>query len=143
MPAFSPDGFESLLDGPSPAVLTTYRKDGTALVSPVWFRFADGVFEVVIAEGDVKLRHLARDPRAILVVFESVPPFRGIEVRGEADARRGRRDRGPERASRRATSGRRRASGSWRCAPSDPACCCDWACETVRSWDLRAILPPT
>jgi Pyridoxamine 5'-phosphate oxidase len=39
----------SLLDAPSPAVLTTYRKDGSALVSPVWFRWLDGAFEVVIA----------------------------------------------------------------------------------------------
>jgi hypothetical protein len=42
-------------------------------------------FEVVIAEGDVKLRHLARDLRCILVVFEAVPPFRGVEVRWRAD----------------------------------------------------------
>jgi hypothetical protein len=72
----------SLLDGPSPAVLATYRKDGSALVTPVWFRHADGTFEVVIAEGDVKLQHLARAPRCTLVVFEAVPPFRGVEVRG-------------------------------------------------------------
>ena len=71
-----------LLEAPSPAVLTTYRKDGGALVSPVWFRFVDGWFEVVIAQGDLKLRHLARDPRCILVVFEAVRPFRGVEVRG-------------------------------------------------------------
>jgi len=31
-------GPESLLDGPSPAVLTTYRQDGSAVASPVWFR---------------------------------------------------------------------------------------------------------
>jgi len=35
---------------PSPAVLTTYRKDGTAVTSPVWFRFRGDTFEVVIAE---------------------------------------------------------------------------------------------
>jgi len=75
------EGVRSLLDTPSPAVLTTYRKDGSANVSPVWFRFADGAFEVVVAKDDVKLRHLARDPRCVLVVFEAVPPFRGVEVR--------------------------------------------------------------
>jgi PPOX class probable F420-dependent enzyme len=75
----------SLLDAPSPAVLTTYRKDGSALVTPVWFRHVDDVFEVVIAEGDIKLQHLRRDPRCGLVVFEAVPPFRGVEIRGEAD----------------------------------------------------------
>jgi len=30
----------------------------------------DEAFEVVIAKGDVKLRHLARDPQCVLVVFE-------------------------------------------------------------------------
>jgi PPOX class probable F420-dependent enzyme len=75
----------SLLAAPSPAVLTTYRTDGSALVTPVWFRHRDGAFEVVIAEGDVKLQHLRRDPRCSLVVFEAVPPFRGLEVRGEAE----------------------------------------------------------
>jgi PPOX class probable F420-dependent enzyme len=72
----------TLLEAPSPAVLTTYRRDGSALVTPVWFRWADGAFEVVIAEGDVKLQHLARDERCALLVFETVPPFRGVEVRG-------------------------------------------------------------
>jgi PPOX class probable F420-dependent enzyme len=79
------EGVRSLLEAPSPAVLTTYRKDGSANVSPVWFRWAEGAFEIVIAEGDVKLRHLARDPRCVLLVFEAVPPFRGIEVRGMAE----------------------------------------------------------
>jgi len=74
-----------LLDAPSPAVLATYRRDGSALVTPVWFRFDDGAFEVVIAKGDVKLGHLARNPTCILVVFEAVPPFRGLEVRGDAE----------------------------------------------------------
>ena len=75
----------SLLEAPSAAVLTTYRKDGNALVSPVWFRWIEGAFEIVIAEGDVKLAHLARDPRCVLVVFEAVRPFRGVEVRGVSE----------------------------------------------------------
>lgn len=75
----------SLLEAPSPAVLTTYRKDSSASVSPVWFRWSDGAFEVVVAKGDLKLRHLARDPRCALVVFEAVRPFRGVEVRGVAE----------------------------------------------------------
>ncbi len=70
-------------------MLTTYRKDGTALVSPVWFRWSEESFEVVIAEDDVKLKHVARDPRVVLVVFEAVRPFRGVEARGEASLWRG------------------------------------------------------
>ena len=66
---------KALLDAPSPAVLTTYRKDGTALTTPVWFRFHAGAFEVVLAEGDVKRQHLARTPRCVLVVFEACRRF--------------------------------------------------------------------
>ena len=75
--------FATLFQAPSPAVLTTYRKDGTAVTSPVWFRFRDNTFEVVIAENDVKLRHLVARPECELLVFKAVPPFRGIRVRSE------------------------------------------------------------
>ena len=75
--------FATLFQAPSPAVLTTYRKDGTAVTSPVWFRFRDNTFEVVIAQNDVKLRHLAARPECELLVFETVPPFRGVRVRSE------------------------------------------------------------
>jgi PPOX class probable F420-dependent enzyme len=79
------EGFRSLLDAASPATLTTYRRDGSALTTPVWFRWTgDAEFEVVIADGDVKLAHLARDPRCSLLVFETTRPFRGVEVRGVA-----------------------------------------------------------
>jgi PPOX class probable F420-dependent enzyme len=79
------DDVRSLLEAASPATLTTYRRDGSALTTPVWYRWTatDG-FEVVVAEGDVKLSHLARDPRCSLLVFETVRPFRGVEVRGTA-----------------------------------------------------------
>lgn len=76
-----------LLAGPAPAVLTTYRKSGAASVSPVWFRFHDEKIEIVIAEGDVKLRQLASDPRCSLLVFETRPPFRGVRVEGVANLR--------------------------------------------------------
>ena len=80
----------SLLEAPAPAALTTYRKDGSAHTVPVWYRWTGDAFEVVIAKGDVKLRHLARDPRCVLVVFEAVP---AVSWRG--GARGGRPGRGP------------------------------------------------
>ena len=83
-PPSSLDRVRSLLDAPSPAVLTVYREDGSALVSPVWFRLDSDQFEVVIASGDGKLTHLRRDPRCVLVVFETTPPFRRVEVRAKA-----------------------------------------------------------
>jgi PPOX class probable F420-dependent enzyme len=130
----------SLLDAPSPAVLTTYRRDANAHVSPVWFRWEQGAFEVVIAQGDVKLRHLARDPRCVVVVFETVPPFRGVEARGEPELIDC--DVGPVRAAiagrylgeaggRRFAAERRAKPGVLlRLVPDEP-----------RVWDLAEILP--
>lgn len=71
-----------LLEGPASAVLATYRADGTVLLSPVWFRWTGIAFEITVAAGDVKLRHVHRDPRVALTVFEPRPPFRGLEARG-------------------------------------------------------------
>jgi len=133
------DGVRSLLDAPSPAVLTTYRKDGSVLVSPVWFRWNDDAFEVVIAVDDIKLRHLANDPRCILVVFEAVRPFRGIEVRGEAALVEG--DIAAARASiagrylgeadgARFAAERKKPGVLLRLVPAEP-----------RVWDLSGMLP--
>jgi PPOX class probable F420-dependent enzyme len=130
----------SLLDAPSPAVLATYKQDGSALVTPVWFRWADGAFELVIAAGDVKLRHLARDPRCVLVVFETVPPFRGVEVRGvpQMTERNVTEERvliagrylGEEGGRRYAADRKSPIGVLLRLVPDNP-----------RVWDLSAILP--
>jgi PPOX class probable F420-dependent enzyme len=82
-----PNTFQTLLDAPSAAVLTTLRRDGTPLTSPVWFRWTGVVFEIVVARADVKAQHLTRNPRCTLVIFETVAPFRGVEIRAEAALR--------------------------------------------------------
>jgi PPOX class probable F420-dependent enzyme len=66
------------------AVLATYRRDGTVLLSPVWHEWRDDGFQVVTNGRDVKAGHLRRDPRASIVVCEHSPPYRGVEVRGDA-----------------------------------------------------------
>ncbi len=140
MATFSSEGFESLLEAPSPAVLTTYRKDGTALVSPVWFRWTGELFEVVIAEDDVKIRHLARDPRSGLVVFESTRPFRGVEVRGDAVLKQGDVSEARRSIASRylgAAAGEQFATQR----ASRPGVVVQLCPDTVRTWDLRAILP--
>jgi len=131
----------TLLDSPAAAVLTTRRQDGTALTTPVWFRWTGAAFEIVIAEGDVKLRHLERDPCCVLVVFETVPPFRGVEVRGEAalesgdvtDVRRSIAARylGDDAGERFAAARVAKPGVLVRLAPEHP-----------RIWDLAGILPP-
>ena len=89
----------SLLISPSPATLTLYREGGRAITSPVWFRVEGDWFEIVVAASDRKLDHLRADPRCSLLVFETVRPFRGVQVTGEAtiapDDARGRGSRLP------------------------------------------------
>ena len=79
-PAF----LRSLIDAPSAATLTLYREGGEAITSPVWFRLDGDDFEVVVAATDHKLDHLRRDPRCILLIFEAVRSFRGLQVRARA-----------------------------------------------------------
>jgi len=76
------DELGDLLELPYCAVLSTHREDGSDLLSPVWHEYLDGGFNVCVPVGDVKLRHLARDPRASIVVFDHAAPGRGFEVRG-------------------------------------------------------------
>jgi hypothetical protein len=78
-------GVRTLLEAPSPAVLITYMREGSADVSPVWFRYTGEAFEVVVAKNDVKLRHLVQDPRAVLMIFETVAPFRGVKVPADVE----------------------------------------------------------
>jgi PPOX class probable F420-dependent enzyme len=78
-----PEELGDLLEQPLVAVLATYRSDGGVLLSPVWHQWRDGGFDVVTSGEDVKVGHLRRDPRANIVVYEHVPPYRGIEVRCE------------------------------------------------------------
>lgn len=66
------------------AVLATYRRNGTVLLSPVWHEWRDGGFNVVTGGRDVKAMHLRRDPRASIVVCEHAVPYRGVELRCSA-----------------------------------------------------------
>ena len=99
---------ESLLQAPSPAVITVYGPDGAAIVSPVWFRVHDGWFEVVMAVTDRKLAHLQCDPRCVLLhVLGS--GSRSTQWPGSDPL-----GRILPRSRGRTISGRSRASASWR-----------------------------
>ena len=66
------------------AVLATHRKDGGILLSPIWYRWENERIHVGILAGDIKLRHISRNPNVTVVVAEEDPPYRGFEVRGVA-----------------------------------------------------------
>jgi PPOX class probable F420-dependent enzyme len=77
----TPSDLGDFLEQPLVAILATHRSDGTVLLSPVWHEWREGGFNVATSSGDVKLRHLTRDPNASIVVAESSLPYRGIELR--------------------------------------------------------------
>jgi PPOX class probable F420-dependent enzyme len=80
----TPSDLGDLLELPLVAVLATYRRDGTVLLSPVWHEWSDGGFNVVTGSRGVKTGHLRRDARASIVVCDDGPPYRGLELRGTA-----------------------------------------------------------
>ena len=80
----TPDDLGDLLELPLLAVVATYRRSGTVLLSPVWHEWRDNGFNVVTRSTDVKAAHLRRDPRASIVVCEHGPPYRGLELRASA-----------------------------------------------------------
>jgi hypothetical protein len=136
------DGMRTMLEAPSPAVLTTYRKDDSAAATPVWYRWHDDAFEIVIAVGDVKLRHLERRPECTFVVFETVYPFRGVEVRGVA----------PEIVEMDVTDirvsiagrflGGKAAGERYAAQRTKPGVLVRLRAGEPRVWDLRGMLPP-
>jgi hypothetical protein len=84
-----------------PAIWQTYRKDGSAYVTPVWSRGHDGAFEVVIAKGDRKLAHLRRNPRSMFVaqlVECDVTPYRTVISGRDLGEQAGRRFAEQQRA---------------------------------------------
>jgi len=66
------------------AVLATYRRDRSVLLSPVWHEWRDGGFNIVTGSHGIKTRHLRRDPRAVVVVCAQTPPYPGIELHAAA-----------------------------------------------------------
>ena len=109
-------------------------------MSPVWFRLAGGAFEVVVAKSDRKYGHLQRDRRAVLMVFEAVPPFRGVKIPAEVELD----DEGVEEA-RRAISARylgAEMAGSF-VAARGAGVVVRLPASAARVWDLAGIIPAT
>lgn len=77
------DDLGTFLDEPMLAVLATLRADGSILLSPVWYEWRAGGFNVWAETNNVKTHHLRRDPRATIVVAEAradVEALRGADV---------------------------------------------------------------
>ena len=115
------------------------RPDGSILTSPVWYRQVDDRIEIVIAEGDPKLRQLRVDPRCVFLAFETTPPFRGLRIEAEASlGTDGVREARLEIATRYlgANDGQRYVEQR-----TTPGVIVRLPLASARRWDLSAILP--
>ena len=129
----------AVLDALRAAVLAVYRADGTAYMSPVWYRVANGSVEIVVAEGDLKLERLRSDPRCIFMAFEIEPPFRGVRIEAQAQLSWGDVDeRRHVIASRYLGQADARRYVEQR---TKPGTLVRLSLDSARTWDLGAILP--
>ena len=74
-----------MLEQPWLATLATYRKNGSVLLSPVWFEWADGAITISLVHGDWKELHIRRNPQvSVLIAEEASWPGRAAEFTGKA-----------------------------------------------------------
>ena len=73
-----------LLERPILAVLATQRPGGQTLLSPVWHEWSSGGFSIVTWANDVKSKNIQAQPRVTVLVAETEPPYRSLEVTAEA-----------------------------------------------------------
>ena len=75
-----------LLAGTRTAKVAVVRKDGSPLVTPVWFLpDDDGSIMFETGRGSVKGHALSRDPRVSICVEDDEPPFGFVRIDGIAE----------------------------------------------------------
>lgn len=75
----------TLLDGKNFASLATVNADGGPQSSVVWFRRDGDTVLISATRARLKVRNLARDPRASLTVYDLANPYHSVEIRGTAE----------------------------------------------------------
>ncbi|CDP88446.1 MULTISPECIES: PPOX class F420-dependent oxidoreductase [Mycolicibacterium] len=84
MSELSEDVIAFLSEGTRTAVLGWVATDGRPLAAPVWFVVDDGELVFNTGRETAKGRALARDPRVVMCVDDSNPPFAFVQVQGVA-----------------------------------------------------------
>jgi PPOX class probable F420-dependent enzyme len=65
------------------AHLATVMPDGTPQVTPVWFFYANGKFQVNTARGRIKDRNMTKNAHVALSIVDPDNPYAHIAVRGK------------------------------------------------------------
>lgn len=84
MSELSEDVIAFLSEGTRTAVVGWVAADGRPLAAPVWFVVDDGELVFNTGRETAKGRALARDPRVVMCVDDSNPPFAFVQVQGVA-----------------------------------------------------------
>ena len=82
MPIENWEEAKKLIDGKNFANLATLMPDGSPQVTPVWVDHEGEAILVNTAEGRVKTKNVARDPRVAISIFDQNNPYRKVVIRG-------------------------------------------------------------
>ncbi len=74
-----------LNENPYVGIATTLREDGSPHPTVVWVDVENGSVSFNTARGRAKERHLARDPRAALLVIDPANTYKWVAVSGHAE----------------------------------------------------------
>ena len=77
-----PEQYRDLFTKKAFAHLATVGADGAPQVTPVWVDFDGTHVRFNTAQGRVKVKNLARDPRVALSIQDPDNPYRYVQVRG-------------------------------------------------------------
>jgi PPOX class probable F420-dependent enzyme len=88
-----PDLAKKLLDEATFVTLTTLRKDGTPHSTTMWAKRDGDAIVISTVESRQKAKHMARDPRVTVSLFDPDNPYNYVTVEGIATMTR---EGGPE-----------------------------------------------
>jgi PPOX class probable F420-dependent enzyme len=78
---------ERFLKGRHVAVLVTLAADGTAVPTPIWYLYRNGLLYFRTAPNAVKVENVRRDPRVSVCIQDERPPYKAVIVYGTAEVR--------------------------------------------------------
>jgi PPOX class probable F420-dependent enzyme len=93
MSAQLPELAKKLLDGQTFVTLTTLRKDGAPHSTTMWAKRDGDTIVISTVESRQKAKHMARDPRVTVNMFDPDNPYNYVTVEGIATMTR---EGGPE-----------------------------------------------
>jgi len=76
-----------LIEGKNFASLATIMPDGSPHVTPMWIDHEGDIILMNTAEGRIKLRNIAKDPRVALTIFDHKNPYDRAVIQGRVVAR--------------------------------------------------------